>query len=817
MSDFRKRLEQGIVLFDGVMGTVLQARGLKPGRPPEETLIHDFDLVVTVHREYVSAGAEVLTTNSFGLNPKKIAEFGLEDRFEEINRLAVQAARKAAGKDVFVAGDIGPTGMFVEPVGELSFEEAARAFGAQARIQADEGVDLFVLETFFDIKEIKAAIVGIRDVSDKPIVAQMTFDESGYTTLGTPPEVAAVVLDALGVDLIGCNCSVGAGAIAKFLRAMRPYTDAPLIAQPNAGMPTLINGKTKFPDGPHDMAKWVEEFIALGCGAIGSCCGSTPQHTAELRRVIERVGRQYKGPKEEPLGGATALASRTRVVVIGPGQPCALIGERINPTRKKALTEELKRGDMSGVRNEARMQDANGAHALDVNVGVPGLDEAATMRAAVAAVNAASALPIAIDSSNEDAIEAALTACDGKPLINSVNGERKRLRALLPLAKKYGAAVLGLCTDESGVPKSAGERLRVARKILKAANRAGLPARQVLLDPVTVPASAEPSQPEETIRSVRLFTEKLKRGTVQGVSNVSFGLPRRNALNAAHLAMAMEAGLSAAFINPLDERVAEIFFASRVLLTQDPSAKEYIHFSSAAGGAPSGEKAAKPIESGKATPLPWDKALERAVIEGETAIVEQLTREAIARGEDPLNISNTALVPGIREVGRRFENREMFLPHLLLSAEAMERGASILREAIEKSGAKEAVKGTVALATVEGDIHDIGKNIVATLLRSNGWLVVDLGRSCPASRIIAEARKSGANIIGVSALMTTTVVRMPEIIEKARRVGIPVMIGGAVVTESYAKDIGADFYGADAMAAVRGAELLANAEKKHTK
>lgn len=810
MKDFSKRLKKGVVLFDGVMGTVLQARGLKAGHPPEEMLLSDFELVVSVHRDYVKAGAEVLTTNSFGLNPKKIAEYGHAKRFEELNRLAVRAAQKAAGEKVFVAGNIGPTGMFVEPVGELSFSDATRAFGDQARIQADEGVDLFILETFSDIKEIKAAIIGIREVSDKPIVAQMTFDESGRTTLGTPPEVAAVVLDALGVALIGANCSVGASAIAKSLRAMRPYTNLPFIAQPNAGMPTLKDGKTVFPDKPADMAAWLTEFIGLGCGAVGSCCGSTPEYTKVFKRELDRIGRAYKGPKDEQPGRATALASRTRVALIGPGLPCALIGERINPTRKKALTEEIRRGDMSGVRNEARQQEAGGADMLDVNVGVPGVDEAAAMRDAVTAVNSACALPIAIDSSNEEAIEAALIACDGKPLINSVNGEKKRLAALLPLARNYGAALLGLCTDESGVPKNAQDRLRIARKIINAAKREGIPARQVLLDPVTVPASAEPAQPGEAVRAVRLFTEKLKRGTVQGVSNISFGLPRRPALNAAHMAMAMEAGLSAAFINPLDERVAEIFFASRVLLAQDPAAKEYIHFASAIGGALSEPKA---VRARHATPLPWDKALQQAVIEGEVVIVEQLTREAIGKGENPLNIGNIALVPGIREVGRRFEAQEMFLPHLLLSAEAMERGTAILREAIEKSGAKEIVKGTVALATVEGDIHDIGKNIVATLLRTHGWKVIDLGRSCPAARIISEARKSRSDIIGLSALMTTTVVKMPEIIEMARRSGIPVMVGGAVVTESYAKDIGADFYGPDAMAAVRGAELLTHGKK----
>lgn len=810
MKDFRKAIAREIIIFDGAMGTMLQARGLKPGTPPEEALLNNYKMVVSIHREYAKAGAEVLTTNSFGLNPIKIREYGYENLFDKLNRLAVKAVREASDGKCFIAGDIGPTGLFVEPVGELKFKDAVQAFSKQAKIFEEEDVDLFILETFSDIKELKSAVIGVREVSDKPIVALMTFDEKGRSTLGTPPEVTAVVLDALPVDVIGSNCSVGSKAIAQFIKTMSKYTDKPLIAQPNAGVPRLEGGKTVFPETPAELASSVKTFIEYGCRAVGSCCGSTPKHTLAIKKAVEKIGKKTR-MKSGPLEGVTALASRTKVVLIGLGQPCVMIGERINPTGKKAFAEELKRGDLSRVREEARAQEANGAQILDVNVGVPGIDEPSMLAQAVLSVNQASTLPIAIDSSNEKAIESALMACDGKPLINSVNGDKKKLDSLLPLARKYGASVLGLCTDEKGVPQTVSERIKIARRILAHAKKHAIAKRQVLLDPVTVPASAQAGQARASIEAVRYFTKKMKRGVIQGVSNVSFGLPGRPALNSALMVMAMEAGLSGTFINVLDDKALEIFFASRVLLDQDPNAKEYINFH-AKKSAQSGEQPApKSTPATTKTELTWKEKVALAVINGDEVIVESGVKEALEKGVEPLTIANECLTPAIQEVGAKYESGEFFLPQLLMSAQAMEKGMALVSKALEQRAQKKSPLGVVVLATVEGDIHDIGKNIVATILRTHGFEVADLGKSVPADTILAEAKKKKADIVGVSALMTTTVVKMPEVIEKAHAIGIPVMVGGAVLTREYADSIHADFYGKDAMSAVKGALELLNA------
>ncbi len=802
MADFRDRLKRGVVLFDGAAGTLFQQQGLEPGKPPEILQMENYELVVDVHTQYTEAGAEIMTTNSFGGNEVKLAESGLEKHFEEINRNAVRAAR-AAG-DVFVAGDIGPTGKFIEPVGDLSWKRAVELFARQAKIFDEEGADLFVIETMSDIKEIKAAIVGIRSVSELPIVAMMTFEESGRTTLGTPPEVAAVVLDALGVEVIGANCSVGPEGIYQWIESMRKVTSAGLVAQPNAGLPTIEDGETVFPLGPEGMAEWVEKFLDMGCIILGSCCGSTPEHTRAIVAELDRLGRDWRRP-EDPLPGVTRLASRTKVALIGPGRPVASIGERINPTGKREFSDKLKSGDLTGVKDEARLQEAEGVDMLDINVGVPGVNEPELLERVVGAVEASSSLPVVLDSSDPEAVEAGLMACSGKPLINSVKGEKKSLKRILPLARMYGAAVLGLCTDEKGVPRTAKERIKIGKRIVKAARKAGLPDEDVLLDPVTVPAGTDSRQPPEALEAVRYFRDKMGVNTLQGVSNVSFGLPRRGVLNAAYQAMAVEAGLNATFVNPLDSQSMAIFHASRVLAGQDPAARGYIEFVTARGEAAekAGRKEAVPEEGAS-----WQERLRAAVINGDSERTTKIVEGVLAEEVAPMEISEGAMIPAITEVGRLYETGEIFLPNLMLSAEAMQAGMELVNEAFEAKKEVVEPRGVMVLATVEGDIHDIGKNIVSTVLRSNGWKIIDLGRSVKGKDILKEAESSGADLVGLSALMTTTVVKMPEVIALLHQKNIPVMVGGAVLTGEYASEIGADFYGKDAMAALRGAEKL---------
>ena len=805
MRDFREALQDGILLFDGAMGTMLQQRGLDPGDPPEKALVENFDLVAEIHGRYADAGAEIITTNSFGANSVKIVEFGMEDRFEEINRLAVRAAKKLT-EGAYVAGDMGPTGKFLEPVGDLSWDDAVDVFRAQALILADEGVDLFIIETMSDLRELKAAVYAAKSVGDLPVVAMMTFDESGRSTLGTPPEAAAVVMEAMGVDVAGSNCSVGPEGILKWLESMRPVVSTPLVAMPNAGLPRLEDGKTVFPLGPESMAEWVEKFIDVGCGLIGSCCGSTPDHTRALSSELDRIGRSRRVLAKDSRDVLTTLASRTKVVSFGPGAATVAVGERINPTGRKEFAKELENGDLTRVRNEARIQENAGVDMVDLNVGVPGVNEAELLREAVMAAESSSSLPIVLDSADHEAIESALKVCAGKPLINSVKGERKSLKIILPLARKYGAAVLGLCMDETGVPENAKDRVRIARKIIKAAQKAGVEERDVLLDPVTVPVSAKKEQAREALDSLKYFTDKLGRGTLQGISNISFGLPRRGALNASYLAMAIEAGLSATFLNPLDKRVMEIFYASRVLAGKDFGAGDYIAFDKKTGGAQSEPEGRSSAENREA--LSWEEALKAAVIEGEDDKAVAIVEAKLAEGTSPMEIGERAMMPGIGEVGRLYESGEIYLPNLMLSARAMERGMELINGAIEKNAGKVVPKGTVVIATVEGDIHDIGKNIVATVMRTNGWNVVDLGKGVSNERIIESALKENADVVALSALMTTTVVKMPEAIEKLHGEGVPVIVGGAVLTAEYAGKIGADFYGKDAVGALRGAEKI---------
>jgi 5-methyltetrahydrofolate--homocysteine methyltransferase len=788
-----KALQERVLVLDGAMGTMLQERGLRPGQAPEEMNLDSPGVVEAVHREYAAAGADLIVTNTFGANRVKLAHYGLEQRLREINARAVEIARLAAGPQGWVVGSIGPTGRFVEPLGDASFDEMADIFRQQAQALVDAGADALSFETFLDLKEIRAGVIAAREVSaDIPVIAMLTFDDKGRSVLGTPPEAAAVVLEAAGADVVGSNCGLGPDGITEVLETMRAVTSLPLISQANAGLPRLEGGITIFPASPEEMTAYHGRLLELGVRIIGGCCGTTPAHIAAIRAALE--GRDQRWRSTGPDPAVTFLASRSRVVSLGSGRPVAVIGERINPTGKKAFAAELREGKLSYIRAEAMGQLERGAHLLDVNVGLPGIDEPAMMEQAVFCVTSAVQAPLVLDSSDPDALERGLRAVDGKALVNSVSGEEKSLRRVLPLVKKYGAAVVALTLDGSGIPETAAARLEVARRIVAEAERLGIPRRDVVVDCLTLTVSAEQERARETLAAIRAVKQELGCPTVLGVSNISFGLPRRPLVSSAFFAMAMEAGLDAAIINPREEAMMDAWRAAMVLLNRDPAATAYI-------AAYAGSQQA-PAAAADGQPLDIRQRLARGVVDGDRDGIVHLVEEALAQGMAPLAVSTEGLLPGLEEVGRRFEKNIVFLPQVMQSAETMQRAFAYIKPLL--AGADAVSRGRILMATVEGDIHDIGKNIVCTLLENHGYEVIDLGKNVAADRIVAEALERQVDAVGLSALMTTTMTEMERVIARLKERGVPsfTMVGGAVVTQEYADSIGADLYARDAMEAV---------------
>jgi 5-methyltetrahydrofolate--homocysteine methyltransferase len=793
--DFLQAIRQRVLVLDGAMGTLLQARGLKPGQSPEELNLTMPEVVASVHRDYVAAGADIIVTNTFGGSREKLAHYGLEGRLTEINAAAVAIARAAAGDSAYVAASIGPTGRFVEPVGDLPFDRMAAIFREQAKALIDAGADLLTLETFLDIKEIRAAVIAIRELSPRiPVIAMLTFDDNGRSVLGTSPEAAAITLEAVGADLVGSNCGLGVDGIYDILAAMRRVTRLPLISQANAGLPLLREGQTIFPGTPEEMTAYHDRMLALGVRVIGGCCGTTPAHIGAIKEAL--AGKEQVWCEQGPPPGTTFLSSRSSHVALGGGSSVAIIGERINPTGKKGFAAELREEKVSYIRREAMEQVAAGATLLDVNVGTPGIDEPAAMERAVFCASGAVPVPLVLDSSSPEALERGLKAADGKVLINSVSGEEKSLARVLPLAKKYGAAVIGLTLDESGIPETAAGRATVAGRIVAAARQLGIGPQDIVVDCLTLTVSAEQKRALETLKAIRLVKEQLGVNTVLGVSNISFGLPARPLISSTFFAMAMAAGLDAAIINPKEEPMMAAFRSAMVLLNRDANAAAYID-------AYKGAMATAAVAA-EVAPAPTDSRgrLTLAVINGEREQVIALVEEALAEGLTPLQISNEGLLPGLEEVGRRFEKNIYFLPQVMLAADTMQTAFGRLKQ--ELQGERLASLGRILMATVEGDIHDIGKNIVCTLLENHGFEVIDLGKNVPAARIVAEAQARQVDAVGLSALMTTTMAEMENVVLKLKENGIKsfTMVGGAVVTQEYADSIGADLYARDALEAV---------------
>ncbi|MBP3401347.1 MAG: homocysteine S-methyltransferase family protein [Selenomonadales bacterium] len=786
-----------IHMFDGATGTMLQAAGMKPGECPELYNITHPDIVLDIHRQYVEAGTTWLHTNTFGANRQKLSAYGLESRVAEINRAAVAIAREAAkaGNNVKVVGDLGPTGKFLAPLGELSFDEAYDIYREQAMILEEAGADCILIETIIDIQEMRAALLAVKDNTNMFVICQMSYSEDGRTVTGTDPTTAATILDAMGADVIGANCSCGPAQLLPVVEKLHAATTKPISIQPNAGLPRLVNGKTVFPMSPEEMGEWAPRLINAGATYLGGCCGTTPAH---IRAMAEAV-RDMKPIPPATMPQAVMLTSRTKTVAVSAFDAPVLIGERINPTGRKQMAADIRAGSLLSVKEEAIAQAEAGATILDVNMGVPGIDQATMMAKAISELSMLTDLPLAIDTGDAAALEAGLKAYPGRALINSVTAEEGRIRTFLPLAKRFGAALLCLPISEAGIPKTAEERISVIDTILTEAKKAGLGKHDYLLDALVMTVATDRNAANETLRTLRLYRENYPHPTTMGLSNVSFGLPNRPSVNANFFTMCLAAGLNAPIMNPHDSKMKEHLAASNALLGYDPCGREY---------SLSHSDMTTPQQAETASTLPTLDRLKDAVVRGEKELAETLVVKALEEGTEPNEITEQGLTEAMNIVGEKFGSGKYFLPQVLLSAETMNVAFRTIRRQLPALTMDSL--GTVVLATVKGDIHDLGKNIVAALLENSGFTVIDLGKDVDAQTVVTAAKEHQADLVGLCALMTTTVTEIDRTIDalKEANVTAQTIIGGAVVTADYACEAGADAYAEDGVDAVRIAKQL---------
>ena len=780
------------VLLDGAMGTMLQAAGLPLGARPEALNLEDPALIESIHARYAAAGSRILCANTFGASAHKLAGSGYT--VEQVVDAAIRCARRAAQPyGSLVALDIGPLGELLEPAGTLPFEEAVEAFAEIVRAGAAAGADLILCETFTDLYELKAALLACRENCGLPVLASMSFEAGGRTFTGCGVESFAAAARGLGADALGINCSLGPKEILPMARALCGAVpgDYPVFVKPNAGLPRADG--SGYDITPQLFAMQMKPYRELGLFAAGGCCGTTPDFIRALHRVFDgcAVGREAR-----PLPSVLCTPVQ-RVVVDG----ITVVGERINPTGKKRFQQALREGDMDYVLAQAISQAESGAAVLDVNVGAPGVDEPALMEQVVKALQSVVSLPLQLDSSNAAALERGLRVYNGKPIVNSVNGEQAVLDKLLPLCKKYGAAVVGLTMDEQGIPKTAAGRVAIAARIRDAALAAGIPLEDIYIDCLTLTASAQQEDVMATLDALRACKEELGVRTVLGVSNISFGLPCRPYLNTAFLTMAMYAGLDLAIMNPASEEMMGAVYAYGVLSGRDKQSGRYIaryagRTMPSQAAQPAAPQASAPEEMSAGGPYaPLMKAVEQG-LKGEAAAHTR----ALLTGHEPLDLVDHALIPALDAVGAGYEKGTLFLPQLLQSASAAQAAFEEIKAAVAKNGAPGSSKGKIVLATVKGDVHDIGKNIVRVILENYGFEVLDLGRDVPPEKVVEAVRESGARLVGLSALMTTTLKSMAETIEALHKAKLDckVMVGGAVLTESYALEIGADWYAKDA-------------------
>ena len=798
--NIRERLGKELLFLDGGMGTLLQAEGLAPGELPETWNIEHPEKVEAIHRRYYEAGSDVVLANTFGANVCKFHD----DRYtvEEVIRAGIANAKRAGeqiGKETYVALDMGPTGKLLKPMGDLDFDDAYEAFAEAVRYGEKYGADLIHIETMSDTYEVKAAILAAKENSSLPVFVTMIFDERGkLLTGGDVPSVVAM-LEGLRVDALGLNCGLGPKQMLPILNDLRRYTSLPIIVKPNAGLPKQKNGETYYDVEPDEFARIMQEVVKGGACVIGGCCGTTPEH---IKKLVEEC-------KDLPL---REIEKKHDTIVSSYGQAVILddmpriIGERINPTGKKKFKEALKNEDMDYILKEAITQQDKGAHILDVNVGLPDIDEVAMMEKVVKELQSVTSLPLQIDTVDGKAMERAMRIYNGKPMINSVNGKQVSMDEVFPLIRKYGG--VGLTIDEEGIPKDAEGRVRVAGKIINEAAKYGIDKKDIVIDVLTMTISSEKDGAKVTLEALKRVREEFGVRTVLGVSNISFGLPRRPIVNSYFYAMAMQNGLTAGIINPSSEDMMKAYRSYNALMGFDENCTNYI--STYAGTTETvtvqaSQAAAAAGNAPKAAGV--EMTLKYAIERGLKEEAHHITRDLIGTRE-PLDIIQEELIPALNVVGEGFEKGTVFLPQLLMSADAAKIAFAVIKDVLASSGQEEEKKEKIILATVKGDIHDIGKNIVKVLLENYGFDVIDLGKDVPPEAIVEKAVEENVTLVGLSALMTTTVVSMEETIKllREKKPDCKVMVGGAVLNQDYADMIGADFYGKDAMQSVHYAQ-----------
>ncbi|MCR5032623.1 MAG: homocysteine S-methyltransferase family protein [Lachnospiraceae bacterium] len=804
------------------MGSNMQKAGMQNGVCPEKWMLDHPELVVDLQSAYVKAGTNALYAPTFTANSVKLAEYGLDREMDKINRELVALSRQAAGKDAFVIGDLTMTGLSLSPIGKTDFDELLDIYKEQAHSLANAGVDAMVVETMMSLQETRAAILAIREVCpEMPVMATLTFDTTGRTLYGTDGATAAVVLSSLGVCAFGANCSCGPSDMVPVIRQMAAYSSLPIIAKPNAGMPVVDDAGNCFYDlEAEGFAKQMIDVFAAGATVIGGCCGSDPSYIAALKDTLGGLEEKNRIPREEGI----FLSSERKVLKIVPGlDPFHVVGERINPTGKKKLQAELKEGKLDLVLQYAQEQENAGACALDVNVGMSGIDELTMMRKVTEAVSSVTQLPLVLDNSNPDVLEDALRRYPGRALINSVSAEQEKMDRMLPLIKKYGAVYLLLPVSEAGIPESTQEKMDNVHKVLKEAEKYGLGKQDVIVDGLVTTVGANPKAGSDFFETIRLCSEE-GLATICGLSNISFGLPDRMGVNANFLSMAIMSGLTMAIANPMQDQLMESVYAADLLLNKEGSADQFVAFATAYDEKKKSMVSSGTVKAGEKTDYAEKLQIPNSyrpffedVLNGNTGGIQGHIRDYLesldASPEEKANLAgkvlDEALMPAIRQVGDFFDKGKYFLPQLITGAQTMEAGVAALEPYFAYGPSKNDMP-TIVIATVEGDVHDIGKNLVALMLRNDGFNVIDLGKNVPADAIIGEAEKTGAQLIGLSALMTTTMPQMKVVVDKLEEKGltdIQVMVGGACVTPEYAREIRAS-YSKDASEAVKVAEKL---------
>ena len=778
MSKICELIREKRIYFDGGMGTMLQKRGLLPGELPELWNLEHPDIIVDIHHQYLEAGANIITTNTFGVNSLKY------DNFDELIKAGISCALKAKNgvENSFVAFDIGPLGRFLEPIGDLPFEEAVEIFAKNLRVAKEYGIDLIIIETMTDSYETKAAVLAAKETCDLPIFVTNVYDETGKTLTGTNPDAMVAMLEGLGVSALGINCSLGPDKMVHLIEKYKSISSLPIIANPNAGLPSVLDGKTVYSMSSDEFSDYAVILAKAGANILGGCCGTEPEY---IHKTIEKTKNIPFNQIENK--NLSFVSSYTHAVFIG-NDPI-LIGERINPTGKPKFKEALRNNDINYAVKMGLEQSDKGVHILDVNVGIPEINEALMMCKTVASLQAVCDTPLQIDSNNSKVLEKAMRIYNGKPLINSVNGDEQSMFSIFPLVKKYGGCVIALTLDDKGIPNTAEERVKIALRIIDCAKEFGIDKKDIIFDPLTMTVSSNPESAGVTLKAVKLLSE-MGLKTSLGISNISFGLPNRQLINSTFLTMALQKGLSAAIINPLSKELMDAYYSYKLLSNLDKSCEEYISYSTNVQ-----------VNNTEATA---EYSLNDIIIKGLVAQVNDKTREML-KDNSPLDIINNQIIPALNQVGEAFESRKLFLPQLLNSAEAAAQAFAVIKEKMPKSQTN---AGAVILATVKGDIHDIGKNIVKLLLESYGFTVYDLGKNVPPEEVLDAVKRFDCKLVALSALMTTTLDAMQETITILKNYNreIKVIVGGAVLNEEYAKAMGADTYGCDAMSAVRFAQ-----------